>query len=428
MRRSLGILYFLFIVYYLLMMANGIVIEKGSPVVLGFNILFFAYMVFLNLFKNRYFNKFLIIYLFLLFLLVLILLTSSAYYESLRLFVKYAIALLAFPAGFNLITREKDYHYLMRVAFAFLVLYLLNYIIASTFHLGGSNLRYKGETSVETGNLFDDALFLNVCILTLLPLMFYFYRKGGKRFVIILMVLVVTVISVICMKRMVIVCVVLSLVMISLLTRWISHKYGKLPDSGSVLKLSLPHYALISVALIVIGVLFWDTFMDQLEARRTEIQRSLEEESRVAEIIAIYEDMSEFESDGVSLLGQETFHTVGTYANGAFGDRMIHTNFGIILNGSGFIGLLFYLVLSLYFLVVLFRTVRNSVLTENLFARKLYVTYLVLWTVYNVASFSGTIWLTMYPAFNFLIMGAILRFFYDDKVSNLKSKYERIGL
>ena len=138
--------------------------------------------------------------------------------------------------------------------------------------------------------------------------------------------------------------------------------------------------------------------------------------------------MSEFESDGVSLLGQETFHTVGTYANGAFGDRMIHTNFGIILNGSGFIGLLFYLVLSLYFLVVLFRTVRNSVLTENLFARKLYVTYLVLWTVYNVASFSGTIWLTMYPAFNFLIMGAILRFFYDDKVSNLKSKYERIGL
>ena len=424
MKRSLGFLYFLFVIYYVLMMANGIVIEKGSPLVLGFNILFFGYMLFLNTFKNKYLPKFFIIYVFLMFVLVLILNTSSEYYESLRLFAKYAIALLAFPAGFNLLRGGKAYKNLTRLSICFLVLFLINYAVSTIFHLGGSNVLYGAETSVETGNLFDEALYLNVCIMVLVPL--FFVMKTCRKDVILILTVACIIVTIVCMKRMVILCIGISILMYLLLTRMLNAKYGRLSNTF-IGRMSLGQLFLAVVLVVAAGAMYWDTFQDQLEARSNELNRSIDEETRFEEITAIYDDIYNYESNDVVLLGKETFHTVGTYAGGQFGDRMIHTNFGIMLNGTGFIGLAFYIILNLYFIWIFFRNLIWKTLAKDSQARHMFVVYLIFWLTYNIASFSGTIWLTIYPAFNFLVMGGILRFFRDKKYQALKKSpaYER---
>lgn len=413
MKRSLSILYILFVIYYLLMMANGIVIEKGAPVVLGFNILFFAHMIFINTVKNEHFLKFSIIYIYLLFILMLILNTSSEYYESLRMFVKYAIALLAFPAGFNLVRTKKAYNYLGKVAIVFAILFIVNYIISSIFHLGGANVGYGGETSIETGNLFDEALYLNVCIMILTPL--FLIADVGMKFWKLLLVFLCVVISIVCLKRMVIVCIALAVLIYLIISLVFNSRYGRLPGGSVRFHFSLAGKFLLIVSAIVVALLYADIFQDQLEARSDELGRRLEEETRVEEMAAIYDDFFNKESSGVAMFGKETFNTVGTYADGQFGDRMIHTNFGIMLNGTGFVGLAFYVVVNLYFLLFFLRYCSRKLLRQSIVARRMFIVYISLWVVYNTASFSGTIWLTIYPAFSFLVMGAICRYFWNNR-------------
>ena len=417
MRRSLLILYILFIVYYVLMMANGIVIEKGAPIVLGFNILFFAYMVFINVLRNPFFLKFSIIYLYLLFILMLILNTSTEYYESLRMFAKYAIAMLAFPAGFNLIHSKEAYKNLERVVVVFMFLFIVNYILSSIFHLGGANVSYGGDTSIETGNLFDEALYLNVCTMILTPLLLMSSRR--MKLYKLLMVLLCIIISIVCLKRMVIVCVLLAIITYLVLNFFMNARYGKLTNrEGKHFHLSLAGKFIIIVSALVMAVMYSGIFMDQLEARADELRRRLEDETRVEEMSAIYEDFFNNEDGSVALFGKETFNTVGTYANGSFGDRMIHTNFGIMLNGTGFIGLSFYILVNFFFLFIFIKVCHRKLLVAEPAARKMCIAYLSLWLVYNVASFSGTIWLTIYPAFSFLVQGGIYRFFWDNRFYN----------
>lgn len=412
MKRSLAILYLLFVVYYLMMMANGIVIEKGSTIVLAINICFFAYLFFLNTVKNPYLLKFSLIYLYLLFILILILNSSTEYFDSLKMFAKYSIALMSFPAGFLVVRGDDGYRNLLRLAIIFVSLFLINYIISTIFHLGGANVSYGGETSVETGNLFDEALYLNIVVMAMVP--FFMLTSHRLNLVELLLIIASIAVTIVCMKRMVLLCIAIILLIYSLLSFLLNYRYGKLTFMKRRIRLSLATKFLIILAVIVLAFSYSDILRDQINARSNELARRFEEETRFEEMAAIYEDFYN-ETGSTALWGKETFNTVGTYAEGHFGDRMIHTNFGIILNGTGFVGLAFYVIISLYFLWVFFKVFSIKHIKQSLVNRRLFILYITLWVVYNAASFSGTIWLTIYPAFSFMVMGGILRHFYDLK-------------
>jgi len=393
---------------YLMMMANSIVISKGSPLVLGFSIFVFGYLAFLNV-KSEYCMKFFFMYLYLLFILTLIITTSSNQYFSFRLFAKYGMGILAFPAGFYLFDKVDDFKPMEKLSIIFMVLFLLNMILSNVLHLGGS--RY-GEDTVETGNLFDEALYCNVCIAIMMPLFFHLQKKQPLWITILLIVCVAF--SCVLMKRTVIACFVVIYLLYYILKFYFINKYGKV--EMDVVPVSWVRQVIIFLLLISAVFTFKGLFMKMFMVRENAMERGLDKEQRTQELFEIFDDIVvNPESPKTFLLGQETFNTVGTYAHGSFGKRMIHENLGIMLNGTGVVGFLFYLILDAYWLIVLFANISWERLKYSRQDRLLIYTYIALWAVYNISGMSGNIWVTIYPTFSFAVMGGIYRYFYSTK-------------
>jgi len=391
---------------YLMMMANSIVIGKGSALVLGFNIFVFAYLVYLNL-RSTFVMKFFFIYLYLIFILTLIITTSSDLFSSFRLFAKYGMGVLAFPAGFYLFKKVKDFKVIGNLSIIFMVLFILNLILSNVYHLGGS--RY-GEESLESGNLFDDALYCNVCIAVMMP--FFFFVKKKQPFWVTALLMASIVFSCILMKRTVIACFVFVFMLYYFLKYYFINKYGRI--ESNVESVPWMQKAVIFFIIVSVAFTFWGEFEQIFMARENTFGRSLDQETRTQELIAIYEDIvSEDQPLKKFLLGQETFNTVGTYAHGKFGGRMIHENLGVMLNGTGVIGLLFYIILDIYWLIVLVTNVSKERIKRSMTDRLLIYAYIAMWMVYNIAGLSGCMRAPTYLTFSFALMGGIYRYFYS---------------
>lgn len=406
--KSLKIFLGFWIGYYIYMMLNGIVIPKGSAVALIFSCTVFTYIIYCNLFLNKYINKFILIYVYLLYIALLIFLFSSNYFASYRLWVKYSNGLLCLPVAFNLISEDTDRKETIKMLIVFIILFIVNYALANILHLGGS--RYGTEEGIETGNLFDEALYLNVCALILLPYMFLYIKK--YRMLLLIAYALNIVVTIVCFKRTVILCIIISIALFIFLYQLLNKKHVSIPFVGNILSKRQVTMTLISI--LVLGGIFAGIFMAQLESRGNRIGADLSSETRTQELELIIKDIIYNKSDKTFFLGQETFNTVGTYAGGIFGKRMIHENYGIMLNGGGIIGLTFYLIVYFWILYLFFKYTKGYYyLNTDLEARLLYIAFLCLWIVFLIASFSGTIWLTIYPAICHTLQGMILRYFYN---------------
>lgn len=398
----------LWIAYYIYMMLNGIVIPKGSAVALIFSCIVFVYIVYCNIFANQYINKFILIYLYLIYIAFSIFLLSSNYFASYRLWVKYSNGLLCLPIAFNLVSTNDAREKVMKITGVFVVLFILNYALANIFHLGGS--RYGTEEGIETGNLFDEALYLNVCALIIFPYIFSYYYKKFRILTLVTYALNIA-ITIVCLKRTVILCIVMYIFLFTILYRYFNKGKQYMPFVGNIL--SRQQVIATFVSILIFGSMFAGLFMNQLNARGDRIGADLSSETRTQELELIVKDIVYNTSDKIFFLGKETFNTVGTYAGGAFGRRMIHENYGIMLNGGGIIGLSFYIIINLWILYLFLKYTKNSDLSENLESRLLYIAFICLWVIFLIASFSGTIWLTIYPAITHTLQGVILRYFHD---------------
>jgi len=400
--------YIVMIAAYLMMMANSIVISKGSALVLGFNIFVFAYVFYLNV-KSDFVMKFFFIYLYLLFIITLILTTSSDLFSSFKLFAKYGMGVLAFPAGFYFFEKLKDFKVMEKLSIIFMVLFILNLILSNVLHLGGA--KYS-EDSLEVGNLFDDALYCNVCIAIMMPFFSFMQKKQSFWTTALLMATVVS--SCIMMKRTVIVCFVFVFLLYYFLKYYFINKYGKIETD--VVLVPWTQKAVLFFIIVSVAFTFRGNFEQIFLTREDTFGRSLDQETRTQELIAIYEDIvSEDQPLKKFLFGQETFNTVGTYAQGKFGGRMIHENFGVMLNGTGVMGLLFYFILDIYWLIVLIANVSRERIKHSKIDRLLVYAYIAMWMVYNIAGLSGSMREPTYLIFSFMIMGGIYRYFYSIK-------------
>ena len=207
------------------------------------------------------------------------------------------------------------------------------------FHLGGDG--YTDDISgIELGNLMDDSLHTNICVMAFVPLALII--KAAKReLFLILYVIFSIVLTIVILKRTPIVCIGIAILTYFAGIIYLSNLFGKIDTSNLRLKIRTKFVAFISVIILV--SLFSTVLYRNFEARSDRFNRGLAKEGRTRELIAISEDVL-LGNDKINFLfGQETFNTVGTYAGGKFKKRMIHDNFGIIINGAGIIELIFYI-------------------------------------------------------------------------------------
>lgn len=387
------------------MILNGIIIPKGSLVTIGFNGLVFLYCCAYIVRCTSLWKKFGFLYLYLIFLFVMALLTSSDFFHSLRMWMKYSISIMCLSIGFDIFDNDESIHRLWNALKIFFFLFVANFTVANIYHLGGS--RYGTEAmGAETGNLFDEALYTNIAVIIIMPYMLHKYKQQNTL-VLIMLTALISIITILLMKRTVIICLFVAILCFPILWQYLKMRYGKLTIYFPT-RLILLGLVFICCFLFV----FQDSIGQQYNARTKRFDMGLKQEGRTQELEIISKDIMSNKDFKTFLLGQETFNTVGTYAKGKFGNRMIHENYGIFLNGTGIIGTIIYIYIHMYLLFIFFRYIKN-VNFNDISAYLLYIAYLSLWLTFVLASFSGTVWLIFYPSIHYMISGMILRYFYE---------------
>lgn len=391
-------------------MLNSIAFENGSPITVFVHVVILSYLCFYNFYRNEFCNRFNYIYFYILFLFVLVLLSSSQYFASFRLLIKYTEQLLCLPIAFGLFNGKANVEKMWFTLKTMLVLFIINYFVANYFHLGGAVYVEVGGGDIGNVSAIDDFHYINAVFICVMPVfMWNEYRFGflWKIAVIFAFVLVVTSI-----KRTSIACMILPLIVGCFYKLYFRIKYRTF-ENHIVTPRKVLGYAVSLFFIFFLAISFRQIVELRVAKRFERFDSGISKEGRTMELKCIYDDIVENGDLPTFLFGKETFNTVGTYANGKFGKRMIHENYGIILNGTGVVGLFFYIFINMYIILLFVSFSRSVDLSSNIMARRFYVTFVSLWVIFIVSSFSGNIWCTMYPSMHYTFSGLILRYFYE---------------
>lgn len=381
-------------------------IGRGSAITVIFNFIIITYVIYYSFIKNEYRFSFLYLFLYAFFFLILIILSSTNLPYSIRNYIKYFEGVLCFPLAFSLFRNEEIVNKLWWLFKAFLILFLLNYILANTLHWGN---RYGGDVGAETGNMLENGLYLNVCAASIAPI---FIQKEKYRFLVIGLLCVNLVISIVILKRAVIAAMIFSFLVYFVYNLYFKARYGSI-SKNNTRKLFLYFFTISFVLFLIYS--FKGVLESQIQTRSNRfVKGAMEQEGRVRELKSIYNDIVNSDDDMTFFFGRETFNIVGTYgAELHFGKRNIHDDFGIILNGSGVVGFFLYFFINA---MIIFRFIRYSKsvnLSTNKTARNMYVAFISFWAIFLTASTSDTILQSLYPAMHYTVSGMILRYFYE---------------
>lgn len=401
---------YFFIVYYLYAMSVDIIIPKKSILGIVLNaaiLLFFIYVIVSKCLNND--KKFLIIYLYIIYCFILILLQSTDIVYSLTYFAKYTIGLLCLPIGFNLLSSLKKLRMFQLTGIICMLLYVLNIVLANVFNWKNS----KGYTDegLDVGNLFSDALYLNVYVIVSVFFLIVLFPEKKKW--ILTLCAICAILIVVNMKRTVIGVLAIGLII------YLLFYYNRNRLST---KLSLMHIRILSIFIglsIIVLPFFYNYIEINLAARKSSFERASEDimnEGRMAEFAFISNEILNSDKAKTLLFGEETFNLVGTYANGRFGDRQIHGDYSILLKGLGAIGLIFWFSILIY-LTMLMLNLKNAIRHEDgIIGSILYPLYFSFIIIYCISMGSGVIACVFSSSYLFASLGGMLRYFYNRNI------------
>lgn len=406
-KRTLGSFFINMLVFFYLYMALvGVILPKGSDIGLSITGVMFALTVYYGFISNKFRAVFGSVLFFIIFVFLLILLNSNNLFFSYRMWLKMCMGMLALPLGFNIFHCEENVQKYWRNLIIIVHIYIVYIVLANLFHFGGGY--GKEDLDFETGNLFAEALFSNVYILTMIP---FFIRYNTSKTYTILIMSIAAVLIIVNMKRTPIACGVVSVMVIVSVLYYLNIKYGILRSDISSKKYFVVFLLLFGCTFLY----FQDKIEVQIEKREKKFQEgNMEKEGRVKELMYIYEETVE-NGDIIKLLfGKETFNIVGTYANGKFGNRQIHEDYGMLLHSTGIVGLFWYLGIQVFLLILPYWRRFNVLFVHNQDNRLLLAIYTSLIIVHFVSMTSGVIRMPFSEIIYYMTIGLILRIFYEN--------------
>ena len=372
---------YVWIFYYVYCILNGVLIARAGFITLLVNTLIFLYLLYCNFIKNNYWAKFNFVYLYFIFLFILILLQSSELYLSFRMWLKYFMSWLCLPIGFGIFGNPTKETSIRRMLYSFIFLFLFNYVLMHFFNIGVGKYAYGELAGAERGSMFDEALYLNVAIVALFP---FIFRNGRYNLLALIGISLTIVLTIMYMKRTVLVNIIIVVVLFLSFKTYFVLKYGK--NRIELYSNSIVRRGIVVLTILAAFFYFQNVIYGQYELRRNDFNRSINKENRSQELVFIIDEITGNKADTkLFLFGKETFNTVGTYAKGKFGNRMIHENIGIILNGTGLVGLIWYVLINIYVLFLFLHYSSLVDLSGNNEARLLYIVYITYWCIYMVA-------------------------------------------
>jgi hypothetical protein len=344
--------------------------------------LFVMYFIFSKL-PNERFYRFVLIYLGYYLLLVLF---SGDRLTSGSLYLKFFLGVAMLPVGYYYINSIARLELLLRILLLTLALHLLNILIANIFQLGTSD--YLDETFYFGAGRVN--ITKNILILVfMLPATMLFIKRYRKTvFILYLVAFLITIIGI---KRSVLISAAAGVV-----------TYLAVKQRFTLLLRSVAIVLVLFLIMTLVFPRFISLFRSRFEARgeRVELtEETIETEGRLSETEMVFGAWSEG-SVRHKLFGSEVFNDRLFFNS----KRMLHTDYMIILNGSGLIGL--FLWFYLFYRLIkeknrYYRALRNHVLF-----RELNAIFWVLITAQLVLSVSGTVYAIELRSLIFLYWGA----------------------
>lgn len=403
---KLFIRYYL-IIYNLYMLSMDIFIPKKTIFSIVFNAVALLFLVYITVARGIYNKKFIFVYLYIIFLVLLVIIQSSDYLYSFANLVKYIMGLMCLPIGFNILSSTSKYKEFQKTGISCLMIYVINIFLANIFDWRNSDGLYSVD-GLRFGNLFGDSMYENAYLVASLFLLLTFFSKYKKG--IILLLVACSILVIINMKRTTIAVLIIGLVAYLIL-------YFK--DNTLKKQLSLIHLKYLKYFLImfIISIPFSYSYMKvNYDARQKQFAKAREDitnEGRVAEFLVISNDIFCSNKISLFLFGKETFNLVGTYGNGSFGGRQIHNDYSKLINGTGVIGLFFWILIFCRLITWMQYLRKTNSCDKGKIGAILYPLYFSFIIIYCISMTSGVMDAVLSSSFFYASLGGMLRYFYN---------------
>ena len=344
--------------------------------------LFSIYFV-INSYPTDRMSGFILLFLIYLFSLVLL---SSNFGKSFYEYIKIVLSMLMFPLGLCVINTREKLLKLNRVYLFVLIFFILDIAFANVFQYGRSDYL---EGSFYFGSARVNITKAMVILIIVAPITFLLENKKHHKWMAIVFILGLL-ITLVGIKRS-----VLLSAMASLAIYFISSPHKK----------RLVRVGLIVLFFVVTFLSFYvDVFLDRFYARGERVmitEETFETESRYNEVFLVIDSWSTG-SFKRKIVGYEFLNDRELYS----AQRMLHTDYMIMLSGAGLLGLVLWFVQ--YLLLIHFKNSYYQKLQGITFYRELNTIFWMLLAAQLLMSISGTIYSLNTRALLFLYWGAII--------------------
>ncbi|NMC67722.1 MAG: hypothetical protein GYA61_05780 [Spirochaetales bacterium] len=280
---------------------------------------------------------------------------------------------------------------------------MINLIIFTGLGIGDTV--YGAENAIRVGNLHHSRIYAG-SLVVLISLIFIKYSNNKIRDLTLIGTLII--ILVLSMRR-----TALLIIITGIAVYLISYR------SVNVFKISL----ILIIFIISTYPLYKEPLNEIIEKRGTRIETSeevIEEETRYLEVLAVTEKIFSFNDFKYSLFGTEFLNSFGTYSTEKIklpNDRILHTDYAVILHGSGLIGLILYLIFLLQILLIIIHWIKIYG-----FKNDISIFYVMLYLSLVIVTISGSILNITFRTFYFIILGAI-NGYTKNQINRIKDGY-----
>lgn len=404
--------YYFVIIYFIYVALNNVLFAKQSYptyIVNGFFLLFTIYVTFQYVEIKRFMIP---MYLFFIYLLILIFFSSNFLYSA-QTYIKTLIPALFLPISFSFIKDIKQLKKFNKVLIIVIILYIINLIIANIFKLG--RIPYSSTNSdyaLYVGNVFTDGLNSIAYILVILPLILYLDKKNKKINVFLSVLAFIALL--LNLKRISIVAVFMGYFFLVFFSKRKSY--------------FIKSIAPIILLLFILYPFYKEPLQYQFMNRSDRFAEDFyENEGRYIETKLVWDEVFSFNSISQSLFGKEMFNSPGNYGGGIMGERMLHSDYNVLLHGAGIFGLLFYFYYNVIILKYFFKLKKQLPYRDNLI-NMMSATFVAVFLMSFIISLSGSFGAVTFNTIRSIYLGAILGIFNNIIVKDKLNKNSNLCL
>jgi len=242
------------------------------------------------------------------------------------------------PIGYLIINDERKMRILNNSTVALLILFLINFVLVNALKMG--NTLYTSDFYM--GGFAGGTLYMAAIAVAIFPYAMKKSKNNSYKIFMIFIAFFTILIIAITLRRTAII-----LALLGIIIYFFSAKKGISTFLGIIFLFIVMTYLSLPF--------FQKTIISRYELRQERFESDFyEDEGRFLEYGIIFEES--LTSLNKFLIGEEIFNSAGYYADGAYGERMIHSGFPALIHGSGYIGLLLFMMI---FIKLFFKYWRN---------------------------------------------------------------------